>query len=196
MDRFREVTGHAARAAPLRSRTDSEWATLVLRNPGLSHSRPEADEGKVEADLLAASSRGAGQLTESDIGNLRGLLDHEIARNTMRSYRSQWKRFLAWSMRRGVPALPADSGQVAAYLAERVELLGHKPATLRVAAAAIAFVHRAAGMENPCVRPEVKRTLRGATRKGEGAEAGEGADGRRACRDPGERLRPSTRARR
>ena len=62
-------------------------------------------------------------------------------------------------------ALPADSAHVAAYLAERIEDLGHKPATLRVAAAAIAFVHRVAGMENPCARPEVKRTLRGAARK-------------------------------
>ena len=62
-------------------------------------------------------------------------------------------------------ALPADSAHVAAYLAERIEDLGHKPAPLRVAAAAIAFVHRVAGMENPCARPEVERTLRGAARK-------------------------------
>ncbi len=110
-------------------------------------------------------SEGAAQLTESDVVNLAGLLDHEVARNTVRSYRSQWGSFLAWAMRRGVPALPAEPAHVAAYLAERIEELGHKPATLRAAAAAIGFVHRAAGFDNPCVRPEVKRTLRSATRK-------------------------------
>ena len=110
-------------------------------------------------------SAGAGQLTQSDVGNLTGLLDHEIAPNTMRSYRSQWRNFLSWAMTRGVAALPADPAHVAAYLAERIEDLGHRPATLRAAAAAIAFVHRSAGRENPCAHPEVKRTLRGATRK-------------------------------
>ena len=62
-------------------------------------------------------------------------------------------------------ALLADPAHVAAYLPERIEDLGHKPATLRVAAAATAFVHKTAGLDDPCARPEVKRTLRGATRK-------------------------------
>lgn len=106
-----------------------------------------------------------GSFTESDAGNLSAVLDHEVARNTMRSYRTQWQNFMAWAMSKGVPAFPADPVQVAAYLAERIAKHGHKPATLRVAAAAIAFVHRIAGWDNPCARPEVKRTLRGATRK-------------------------------
>ena len=108
-------------------------------------------------------SRAAG-LTESDAGNLNAILKHEVARNTIKNYRIQWKIFLSWAQGRGVPALPADAVQVAAYLAERIERHGHKPATLRVAAAAIAFVHRTAGLDDPCARPEVKRTLRGATR--------------------------------
>ena len=124
-----------------------------------------ADYGVVLDGVPAALLPDASQLTESDVGNVSGLLDHEIAVNTMRSYRSQWRNFLSWTMRRGVPALPANPAHVAAYLAERSEALGHKPATLRAAAAAIGFVHRAAGLDNPCVRPEVKRTLRGATRK-------------------------------
>ena len=55
--------------------------------------------------------------------------------------------------------------QVAVYLAERMEEYGHKPATLRVAASAIAFVHKTAGVEDPCASPAVQRTLRSATRK-------------------------------
>ena len=165
MDGFSKVTGPEERAAPLRPSTDSEWITFVLSSRDPSNGRTETDGGSGSADTLIASPASVDQLTESDLGNLGELLDHEVARNTMRSYRSHWRHFHAWAMERGVSALPADSAHVAAYLAERIENLGHKPATLRVAAAAIAFVHRVAGMENPCARPEVKRTLRGATRK-------------------------------
>ena len=104
-------------------------------------------------------------LKESDIGNLRELLGHEVARNTRRNYGVQWQNFIAWALINGVQALPAEPVQVAAYLAERIEENGHKPATLRTAAAAIAFVHKSAGLNDPCASPEVKRTLRGATRK-------------------------------
>ncbi len=104
-------------------------------------------------------------LKESDIGNLREVLGHEVARNTRRNYGVQWQNFIAWALINGVQALPAEPVQVAAYLAERIEENGHKPATLRTAAAAIAFVHKSAGLDDPCASPEVKRTLRGATRK-------------------------------
>ena len=113
----------------------------------------------------SGSLRRAGDLSENDMGNLNAVLDHEIARNTMKNYRVQWSNFITWAVGRGNRALPADPEQVAAYLAERIEEHGHKPATLRAAAAAIAFVHRTAGQDDPCASPEVKRTLRSATRK-------------------------------
>ena len=50
-------------------------------------------------------------------------------------------------------------------MAERIEQHGHKPATLRVAASAIAFVHKTAGVDDPCASTAVKRTLWSATRK-------------------------------
>ena len=104
-------------------------------------------------------------MTEADVDNLNAVLEHEVAQNTIKNYRIQWKGFTTWASRRGVTALPADPSQVASYLAERIEQHGHRPATLRVAAAAIAFVHRTAGIDNPCASPQVKRTLQGATRK-------------------------------
>ncbi len=116
------------------------------------------------AGIADPPSRVAG-FTESDAGNLNAILAHEVARNTIKNYRIQWRIFFNWAQGRGVRALPADAAQIAAYLAERMEQQGHKPATLRVAAAAIAFVHSTAGLDDPCARPEVKRTLRGATRK-------------------------------
>ena len=114
---------------------------------------------------LAGRTGGAEGLTGSDTDNLKSVLEHEIAHSTVKNYRTQWRRFNAWALRRGVAALPADPVQVAAYLAERLERHGHKPATLRAAAAAIAFAHRTAGFGNPCASPQVKRTLKGATRK-------------------------------
>ncbi len=42
---------------------------------------------------------------------------------------------------------------------------GHEPATPRAAPAAIAFVHRNAGLDGPCASSEVKRALRNATHK-------------------------------
>ncbi len=104
-------------------------------------------------------------LTESDVGNLKAVLDHEISRNTMTNYKVQWRNFLVWATIKGVPAFPATPEQVAAYLAQRSEEHGHKPATLRMAASAIAYVHKTAGMDDPCASPEVRRTLRSATRK-------------------------------
>ena len=108
------------------------------------------------------SARG---LSESDVGNLAGLLDHEMAANTLRNYRSQWLAFRSWAIGRGESPLPAEPAQVAAYLAERIESRGHRPATLRAAASAIAFIHRRTGHEDLCASADVKRVLRSAARK-------------------------------
>ncbi len=88
-----------------------------------------------------------------------------MARNTKANYRAQWRNFIVWALGKGLRAFPANSAQVAAYLAERIEKHGHKPATLRVAASAIAFVHKTAGVDDPCASTAVKRTLWSATRK-------------------------------
>ena len=126
--------------------------------------QPHNPAGVTELDPTDSSGRTDG-LTDSDLGHLNAILDHEMARNTMTNYRAQWRNFLVWAVGKGIRALPADPAQVAAYLAERMEEHGHKPATLRVAASAIAFVHKTAGVDDPCASPEVKRTLRSATRK-------------------------------
>ncbi len=138
----------------------------MSRDPGL---QPPDVIGVADLEAAAAAPRATG-LTEADLGNLNAVLEHEVAPATIRNYRAQWRLFARWALNRGVTALPADAAQVAAYLAERVERHGHRPATLRVASAAIGFVHRAAGLEDPCARPEVRRTLRGASRKAGSAQ--------------------------
>ena len=143
---------------------------------GRTRDRGETDAGALitsaPADLTGVFEVGpdgpslnGDELAESDLDNLTAVLGHEVAPNTMKNYRVQWNNFINWAAGKGVRALPADPRHVAAYLAERIEEHGHKPATLRAAAAAIAFIHRSAGQDDPCASPEVKRTLRSATRK-------------------------------
>ena len=107
----------------------------------------------------------ADALSEIDMDKLNAVLVHEMARNTTANYRAQWRVFVTWAANKGVHSLPADPTVIAAYLAERLEVHAHRPSTLRVAAAAIAHIHRAAGLNDPCSSLEVKRTLRSATRK-------------------------------
>ena len=109
--------------------------------------------------------RPAGELTDSDVENLGSVLGHEIAESTWKNYRTQWLGFVDWALKRGVSALPAEPVHVAAYLAERLEVHGRAPATLRLAAAAISFVHRTAGLDDPRASEKVRRTLSGASRK-------------------------------
>ena len=114
---------------------------------------------------LVTSPARADGLTGEDVRNLTAVLDHAMADNTKANYRSQWRGFTEWARARAVSTLPADRAHVAAYLAERSERGGHKPATLRTAAAAIACIHRASGLDDPCASAEVRRVLSGATRK-------------------------------
>ena len=141
-------------------------ATLPYRQPQpVPASQNPGSPADVVGAELAALGRRDGRLTRSDVDNLNAVLEFEVSYNTLKTYGFQWGIFRAWARAKGVPALPADAPQVATYLAERIEEHGHRPATLKVAASAIAFVHRAAGLNDPCASPEVKRTLRGATRK-------------------------------
>lgn len=154
---------------------DSGTSRLSYGDPGSSHvsqrpmGRNVGEEVPLDWERLGLLT-GGGSLTESDLENLKVLIGHQITDNTLRSYRSQWRRFAAWTKTRRVSSLPAEPDCVAAYLAERSEALGHKPATLRVASAAIAFVHEVLRLDNPCAHPHVRGTLSGAARKRGGAQ--------------------------
>lgn len=87
-----------------------------------------------------------------------------LAETTLTQYRGQWRRFVTWARAQGVRALPAEPAHLAAYLTDRLAREGRQPATLRAAAAAIASIHRAAGLANPCATPDVRQTVRDATR--------------------------------
>ena len=143
------------------SKADGPAAMPAEAAPGPDHGPPG---GGFERGLDLLRDGPAG-LSEEEEACLSAVLDHELSPNTVRSYRSQWQTFAAWAQKRAIPALPAEPVQVAAYLAERLDKLGHKPSTLRAAAAAIAFVHNACRFNNPCASPEVKAMLKSATRR-------------------------------
>ena len=132
--------------------------------PSVIYDVRPAPIAEVKSEPTGAPTRGD-TLTESDVSNLKAILDHEIASSTLNNYRVQWGHFLSWAVAKGVQSLPAEPAQVAAYLAERLQEHGHK--TRDAPSGRISERIRPQDREcrRPCAIPEVKRTLRCATRK-------------------------------
>jgi len=151
-------------SGPKRPLTDAAKG-LLLQGAIQEPDRHKLRETPTASSFPPLFQRVDSALEAGDLENLQAVLEHEFAANTVRNYRCQWNRFRKWAQARRVSPLPADPRQVAAYLAERIERHQHKLATVRVAASAIAFVHRTAGVPDPCTAEEVKRTLRAAGRK-------------------------------
>lgn len=161
--------------------TATERNAQVIANTGGGAENREESGDRIAGDLPGREGASAGTdvtkaepvrsqaradgLTGKDVRNLNAILRHAMAANTKANYRGQWRRFAEWARDRGVSALPAEPAHVAAYLAERIEREGHRPATLRTAASAIAFIHKAAELADPCAALAVRRALGGATRK-------------------------------
>ena len=104
-------------------------------------------------------------LTEDDFANVKALLGKRISNNTRANYKTQWRRFVDWAQDNNVQPYSASPEIVAKYLADRMKNEGHKPATLKAAAAAIGFIHRAAELPDPCASSLVKGVLSGAVRE-------------------------------
>ena len=75
-------------------------------------------------------------------------------------YRSHWSRWTEWANDLGIRTLPAAPVHLAAFLTDRADE-GCRPATLRAALAAIAFAHRAEGLDSPTEDEGVVTTMRG-----------------------------------
>ena len=103
-------------------------------------------------------------LTAQDYRNFALVREYEIARSSRRSYNYQWNSWREWADDRRVESLPANPLHVKAYIIERMLTHGHKPATLRAAAAAISHIHRENRLDDPCANYEVRATLSAAGR--------------------------------
>ena len=103
-------------------------------------------------------------LTESDAERIQAATESAQAPATRRTYASLWRNFASWCQERRYESLPAAPVAVAAYLAERAETV--KPATVRLAAAAIGAQHRQHSLPNPVDTDGVKVVLAGLVRQG------------------------------
>ena len=102
-------------------------------------------------------------LGESRRRRVSDALGAAYSAGTRRVYDSHWANWTRWAEALGVDALPAAPVHVAAYVADRAEE-GCRPATLRIALAAIAFAHRCAGLDSPTAEEGVRATMRGLSR--------------------------------
>ena len=113
---------------------------------------PGADPGD-EVDVLGAERR----------RRVSDALGEAYSPGTREVYRSHWGRWTEWASDLGVRALPAAPVHVAAFLTDRAEE-GCRPATLRASLAAIAFAHRAEGLDSPTEDEGVVTTMKGLSR--------------------------------
>ena len=125
---------------------------------------PDPDTGSDDNSPEPTDQIAQSGLTEDDNHRVEKLRAKAVATNTRRNYGYQWDIYASWARDRGIEPFPAKPEHVAAYLAERADVLHHKPATLRAAAAAISFAHKSAKLENPCDSEEVTDVISGATR--------------------------------
>ena len=124
----------------------------------------EAEVASVEPISIDDFRKALEGLTEQDYENFALMEGYQIAKSSRKNYLYQWGKWEQWAAGRKVSALPANPLLVKAYLYERLLKHGHKPPTLRAAAAAISYVHRDNTKPDPCAHPEVRNTLSAAAR--------------------------------
>ena len=87
-------------------------------------------------------------LSEEDVPGARSFIDASRAASTRNAYAADWRRFSQWCHARNAPALPANPALVAVYLSA-LSLRGLAPPSVGRALAAIAHMHRRAGLMAP-----------------------------------------------
>ena len=97
-------------------------------------------------------------LTGADSVRIQAAIQAARSPQTRRAYASQWSAWVNWCASRGACPLPAAPVELAAYLAERAE--SASIATVRMAKAAIVFVHKAKAEPSP-ITDDVLEVLRG-----------------------------------
>ena len=124
------------------------------------------------AAMTTASKAGhfPSTLTGADAGRIEAAIRAARSPQTRRAYASQWAAWGAWCTSRGACPLPAALFELAAYLAEGAQ--SASIATVRMAKAAVVFVHKAKGEPSP-ITDDVIEVMRGlaaskATERGRG----------------------------
>ena len=115
--------------------------SLVLTAPGDPPTTDAKDPGV--SDLPS--------LHHAEIATARRYADASRAASTQRAYASDWRRFSAWCLDRGLETMPADPRVVAVFLSAEAEA-GSAPLTVGRRLAAIGWMHRRAGLQPPQAR--------------------------------------------
>jgi len=103
-------------------------------------------------------------LDEKAQARIQAAISASWSDNTRRNYRTQWTAFRRWADDAGLASMPAAPSTVCAFITKQAES-EYKPASIRVAVAAIGFAHRTAELANPCETEQVRRVVAGVTRK-------------------------------
>ena len=110
------------------------------------------------AAIIAVADDGPHRLTHEiavldadELGTARRYADASRAASTQRAYASDWRRFSAWCLARGLETLPADPRVVAVFLSAEADA-GSAPLTVGRRLAAIGWMHRRAGLQPPQAR--------------------------------------------
>ena len=109
-------------------------------------------------------------LTGADSVRIQAAIQAARSPQTRRAYASQWSAWVNWCASRGASPLPAAPVELAAYLAERAESVS--TSTVRMARAAVVFVHKAKGEPSP-ITDDVLEVMRGLAAS-KAAESGRG----------------------
>jgi len=86
-------------------------------------------------------------------------IDGAYSPSTIRSYRANFEKFIEYCSDKHNIALPANDESVANYIQHLIQL-GLKSASIRIAIAAIATIHKLNGLDDPAQKPLVKIEMR------------------------------------
>ena len=104
---------------------------------------------------------------QSDRGvRLRLNEDGDLAPETARAYRREWKRWERWCARNHTPPMPATQRHMVRHFDEMLRVHGLSPAAVRQAGSAIRRAHAVAGLTLEHAMPATRIVLRRALREG------------------------------
>lgn len=102
-------------------------------------------------------------ILSEDLASVKKLINQQVARNTKRSYRSDWKQFSIYCLERAIEPLEASPELVAMYLAY-LHAKGFSENTIGHRLWAINFAFKASNLPTPADNEMVKATFQGIKR--------------------------------
>lgn len=119
--------------------------------------RPASHQSDLPQPVAEAISSEEGAI--SALQRWTRLAEDAYSPNTLRAWRFDWSEFATFCIRVNLPALPASSSTVRAFVRDRIEA-GKKPATIRRYIATIARAHRSAHLDDPTATEEVRLAVK------------------------------------